>query len=173
VRPLARVLFALSVYASIFLFLATCLLWSGSYSAGDIIGYESSWFIASLQSRGGQLAFAFTRRTSPAPSAEWRGRGWIQQEESDTSAITNNRSGFAAVGGQVVKGVDWAATRSAVVVPTWLIAALLAVPSAGVIVHRIRQSCRSPGLCPNCGYDLRASPRRCPECGTDWAATQL
>jgi hypothetical protein len=27
---------------------------------------------------------------------------------------------------------------------------------------------RVPGLCPQCGYDLRASPGRCPECGAGY-----
>ena len=51
-----------------------------------------------------------------------------------------------------------------IALPYWL------VMSAGVVslylgvLPRLRRSKR-PGLCPRCGYDLRATPGRCPECG--------
>jgi hypothetical protein len=43
---------------------------------------------------------------------------------------------------------------------------LLAIPPA-FGVHRRRKAARRrrPGLCPACGYDLRATPALCPECG--------
>jgi hypothetical protein len=52
-----------------------------------------------------------------------------------------------------------------------LFVSILALPS-GVILwipKKIREHRRTRrlelGLCPRCGYDLRASPNRCPECG--------
>jgi len=50
----------------------------------------------------------------------------------------------------------------------WLPMALLAVMPA-LWINRVRKSrsIRRQGLCPKCGYDLRATPKRCPECGTE------
>jgi hypothetical protein len=51
--------------------------------------------------------------------------------------------------------------------PFWLITVLTAVAPAAWLVghHRRRRREARPGLCPRCGYDLRATPERCPECG--------
>jgi hypothetical protein len=65
-------------------------------------------------------------------------------------------------------------------VPIWSINPQLHIPlflaalcylSAGAVAvvymarrNRLKQRIKS-GLCPNCGYDIRATPERCPECG--------
>jgi hypothetical protein len=49
--------------------------------------------------------------------------------------------------------------------PCWFLMALAALLPA-VWLRRWRRRNRPLGLCPTCGYDLRATPTRCPECGT-------
>jgi hypothetical protein len=66
-------------------------------------------------------------------------------------------------------GVDVVIVR--VVLYPLRIATTLALPLGGWVVmvgYRLSQRWRvrkRAGLCPRCGYDLRATPQRCPECG--------
>ena len=53
-----------------------------------------------------------------------------------------------------------------VAVPHWLPALLLSLAPARRLVRRLQCRRRArAGLCPRCGYDLRATRDRCPECG--------
>jgi hypothetical protein len=50
-------------------------------------------------------------------------------------------------------------------IPYWI----TTVPAIAIAVYAVRSAIRRlppvPGLCPACGYDIRATPERCPECG--------
>jgi hypothetical protein len=48
--------------------------------------------------------------------------------------------------------------------PHWLLALTASVLPAAWVWRRVHPVSRA-GLCPSCGYDLRATPERCPECG--------
>ena len=52
------------------------------------------------------------------------------------------------------------------ITPAWSVIVLAAaLPAARLRSHRRRRRRAATGLCPRCGYDLRATPGRCPECG--------
>jgi hypothetical protein len=58
----------------------------------------------------------------------------------------------------------------------WSVVALtMALPTlraALALFRKWRRRVLPPGLCPACGYDLRATPGRCPECGRGAPAPQ-
>jgi hypothetical protein len=62
-----------------------------------------------------------------------------------------------------------------VVFPLWLIPAgvLIPVVMTGIFGAWRRRRRVRRGLCPACGYDLRASPGKCPECGAEARVSQL
>jgi len=70
-------------------------------------------------------------------------------------------------------GVGWVSLyrgdlRSIGFAPYPLLALVTASPAAAKLaVHRRRRRAAAAGLCPACGYDLRATPDRCPECGRE------
>jgi hypothetical protein len=49
--------------------------------------------------------------------------------------------------------------------PYWLMIVVSFGVAAGCFAY-LRRHNPAPGVCPHCGYDLRATPERCPECGT-------
>lgn len=104
----------------------------------------------------------------PSAALERIPRGWIVHSVSDEEAEARMmRPGWSFATFQASRVKVPGMTAEDVRVPYWLLAILTSALPAWWLLRRSRERrVRLLGLCPGCGYDLRASPGRCPECGT-------
>src|SRR6185503_19984422 len=116
------------------------------------------------------------------PSVGWHA-GWVSpKQRARGGGYPTERRWFVCFKGNVYYGdpprgragasASALAPRPAVAgfevsIPYWLIVGTAGLPPvASIARHQRRRRRSAAGLCPSCGYHLRASPHRCPECGT-------
>src|SRR5437764_1980686 len=183
-RRLFRWLFTLAAAGSAVLFVGACGLWVRSYWRADRVEmlakgseYRQTplWMTSVISAKGG-LGVSVSHSTQYYPDdASWRlglarptAMPW-RHESSEARAYPRwtsrgKASGWQGLGFQWMRRVRtdpdlWGVQRS-VVVPSWFAALLTAVLpvlwlSRWLLLYRVARRARL-GLCPACGYDLRA-----------------
>ena len=176
-RRLARILLNALTVLSLLLFVATVALWVRSGYAADVWTWgqgSREYWVRSDWGRLGLMSVsdATPRRAhetssggyhSVPPGPVLRSRDWLGVNVSRGQGMPGRTMGpTLKVTGS---GPYWS-----VRVPHPLLALVLTWPVVRYCLHRLRRRAArkrlAAGLCPACGYDLRATPERCPECGT-------
>ncbi len=166
------------------LLLANCGLWVSSYFR--VIGFSHTLFLGTqvrggsgIWSRGGRILIDTARHVDVPRWPGWRGWNFTidpfvkRQEFVDSPSITIwHLMGFRCALIISPSGDGTQVETAAIAVPYWSLAVLTAIlPSLTFGRTLRRRRAIAAGLCPICGYDLRASPERCPECGHAIAGT--
>jgi hypothetical protein len=161
---------------SLLLCLATLALWVRSYWRFDELTERSgsTGRIPGFSSNFGEVSVSFFRLSPDVPESaiRWRYETYRADREYVNSTWVNRfpKSSCTSLLGFGYRVDDNAALGSsyrAAYFPHWFLVLLLAIlPAIGLrSILGTRRENRA-GLCPRCGYDLRATPDRCPECGT-------
>jgi hypothetical protein len=152
---------------SLILALSTGGLWGRSYWVADGVQNDATGFDARsvyIVSCPGRVAIH---------SCGVDG-SWPSFSVSRTAQAVQGPTGYPGFGFEYGSSatVDGTARRyTTIVFPYWsLLLALAILPAlhGWQLLRSARR--RSENLCPQCGYDLRATPQRCPECGHETTA---
>jgi len=149
---------------SLVLCVAMVVAWVRSYWRTDCVTYvagnQGRYVSTGVLCEMGAIATgssALPSRISRANGLYWE-TGTAKGSELPSESWWNRR-GFSL---HAWDGQDWL-----VGVPCWLVVISTGVlPAVRLWLCRQNRLARRRGLCPTCGYDLRASKDRCPECGT-------
>jgi hypothetical protein len=135
---------------------ATAFGWDGGAAAG---GTYRDYYVVS---REGHLSCIALRVTG---SDGRRSRFFLDEFKSAPGEEGESDVQLAGFGYKREESAEFGYRR--VIVPYWALTATFAGYPLLVLGRRFRRRRRRAlGLCPTCGYDLRATPGRCPECGT-------
>lgn len=192
-------LFNLAAVVSLALCVATVVLWVRSYRSVDEVVRTSSLVALTVRSMSGELWFEWQHYHPDGPPPPLRvgdpyprPDGWLVllggfplgefawDSYRDYTTSSEIGEGWGWRGG----GFGALAFRAfpheppnflrLVIVPHWFFAVASSALPVTCLARWVRSRQRmrriARGLCPKCGYDLRATPGRCPECGASGAA---
>jgi hypothetical protein len=157
-RRLARALFTLC--SSVLLVGASAAWIDSRFYTHWLCWNESTWSVSISSGRGGCTVYCVGRITY---LPRWTRERWDNASGSVSyDALFDRRHAFG-FGLAVAKPLPSRGPAYGFAVPYWFV-----VGALGLITWRAwpSRSPPRPGLCPACGYDLRASPDYCPECGS-------
>jgi hypothetical protein len=183
-----RRVFTILSAVSLVLCVAMCVLWARSYRVLDSVVYRRvhddgvKWSCDSAGAavgRGGVFAYSGNLGPYDLSSESERvaflrtvllsGWGWHPNPKPTDPRSWNPPTIWYEWLGFRPDWQDYVNLRervSSLIFPMWALVAPLAVMPAGWIILALRRGRhRAVGLCPACGYDLRASKGECPECG--------
>jgi hypothetical protein len=159
--------------ASLLLCVATVALWVRSYSAIDIVRLRtggrwfycstypasvtaSTWLLSDLEAGADRSkSFELDYEALPGPRRDWDGYLLASTGTWQMLGFWYVRTNRVNPSYRTVRFPDW-----------FLVVTFSVLPAIALARARRRTTRGNRGLCPNCGYDLRATPDRCPECGS-------
>jgi hypothetical protein len=163
-----RRLFNLAAAVSLALCVATAALWALSHHKTFRVAYGRGEASYQIRASDGVILVGCVMLADG-----WSRQGFAVGSESDPfidgwlrwpEPTLMNRVGFGLIlDGSTRRAAPWDIRM--LMFPHWAVLLMFAtIVVRKVIQARVRG--RTPGSCPTCGYDLRATPERCPECGT-------
>ena len=180
---------------SLALLVGSVALWMRSVRFNDQLAYRDDRHAWMLMSAPHGLCMqrldvprppmpVFTASTLSLPEPGWSVQSYPWGQRVVTAGVGSRGTSTVSITFTVSTNVAWIEPVNTVlgfgwetqprglvvVVPFWFLVILFSILPFAWVRRTIRDlKRRAHGLCPHCGYDLRASPGRCPECGRDVA----
>jgi len=165
------------------LFILTLVLWIRSFQSGDTFSLDHlttrdrEWIATIYQIRTWDKGIEFNCHgwqmprvvNADRPQGSPRLRfGWAPQGGGKLAPADTNAPIWERIGIRYVSEPKIALNFERILfLPYWMLLTLTGVGPSTMLVRwwLIPRRRARRGLCPACGYDLRATPDRCPECG--------